>query len=123
MSLLTVLRSQLNILTRLLAQDGNGDVRIAKCTTGGTLIIRGTKDYYHGECIDATGGKHMEKYSIDFYFASGNPPTKFTRCKAGGALFIHGTQENYHGECIDTDRVSTVVSFEDGEDPFFLKCF
>lgn len=35
--------------------DGNGDVRIAKCTTGGTLIIRGTKDYYHGECIDATG--------------------------------------------------------------------
>lgn len=35
--------------------DGSSDTRIAKCTTGGALIIRGTKDYYHGECIDATG--------------------------------------------------------------------
>ncbi|KAG2232195.1 hypothetical protein INT48_004123 [Thamnidium elegans] len=35
--------------------DGSSDTRIAKCTTGGALIIHGTKDYYHGECIDATG--------------------------------------------------------------------
>ncbi|KAI8094141.1 hypothetical protein BDF21DRAFT_458574 [Thamnidium elegans] len=52
--------------------NGSSDARIAKCTTGGALIIRGTQHNYHGECIDVNGVSTM--FLLEKEHTYGSPP-------------------------------------------------